>query len=74
MSRFYGVLVELRWRSLSGLGCEEMQNFNATNVVLNSIRLATPCKSGGLGGGKFAQNGKVLRRKMKKCPGLRCSS
>ena len=41
-SRVYGVLVELRWRSLSGLGCDEMQNFNATNVVLNSIRLATP--------------------------------
>ena len=37
-----GVLVERRWRSLSGLGCDEMQKFNATNVVLNSIRLATP--------------------------------
>ena len=30
------------WRSLNGLGCEEMQQFNATNVVLNSIQLATP--------------------------------
>ena len=37
-----GVLVELRWRSLNGLGCDEIQNFNTTNVVLNSIRLATP--------------------------------
>ena len=46
ISRFCGVLVELRWRSLNGLGCDEMQKFNATNVVLNSIRLATPCKSG----------------------------
>ena len=27
-----------------------MQKFNATNVVLNSIRLATPCKSGGRAG------------------------
>ena len=42
MSRFYGVLVELSWRSLSGLGCDEIQNFNTTNVVLNLIRLATP--------------------------------
>jgi len=50
MSRFCGVLVERRWRYLSGLGCEEMQKFNATNVVLNSIRLAAPCKSSGLGG------------------------
>ena len=61
MSRFYGVLVELRWRSLSGLGCDVMQNFNATNVVLNSMRLATPCKSGVWGWWQFAQNGKVLR-------------
>ena len=30
-----------------------MQKFNATNVVLNSIRLATPCKSGGWGGGSL---------------------
>ena len=42
MSRFYGVLVERRWRSLNGLGYDEMQIFNATNVVLNLIRLATP--------------------------------
>ena len=56
-----GVLVELRWRSLNGLGCDEIQKFNATNVVLNSIRLATPCKSGGWGGWKFAQFRKVLR-------------
>ena len=42
MSRFYGVLVELRWRSLNGLECEKMQQFNTTNVVLNSIRPATP--------------------------------
>ena len=27
-----------------------MQKFNTTNVVLNSIRLATPCKSGMWGG------------------------
>ena len=53
MSRFYGVLVELRWRSLSELGCDEMQQFNTTNVVLNSIRLATPCKSGGGEGGSL---------------------
>ena len=46
-SRFYGVLVELRWRYLNGLGCDEMLKFNATNVVLNLIRLATPCKSAG---------------------------
>jgi len=58
-----GVLVERRWRSLSGLGCDEMQKFNATNVVLNSIRLATPCKSSGRGKWKFAQFRKVLRRK-----------
>ena len=32
-----------------------MQKFNATNVVLNSIRLATPCKSGVRGGWKFAK-------------------
>ena len=42
MSQVYGVLVELRRKSLNGLGCEEMQKFNTTNVVLNSIRLATP--------------------------------
>ena len=70
MSRFYGVLVELRWKSLSGLGYEEMLKFNTTNVVLNSIRLATPCKSGGGEGGKFAQFRKVLRRKTAICPGF----
>jgi len=36
-----GVLVGLRWRSLSELGCDEIQNFNTTNVVLNLILLAT---------------------------------
>ena len=36
-----------------------MKQFNATNVVLNSIRLTTPCKSGVRGGWRF---GKVLRR------------
>ena len=45
-----------------------MQKFNATNVVLNSIRLATPCKSGVWGGWKFAQFRKVLRRKTAICP------
>ena len=69
ISRFYGVLVELRWRSLNGLGCEEMQKFNATNVVLNSIRLATPSvKVAWRGGWKFAQFRKVLRRKTAICP------
>jgi len=68
MSRFYVVLVELRWRSLNGLGCDEIQNFNATNVVLNSIRLATPCKSGVWGRQQFAQFRKVSRRKMAICP------
>ena len=68
ISRFRGVLVERRWRSLNGLGCEEMQKFNATNVVLNSIRLATPCESGGWGGWKFAKFRKVLRRKTAICP------
>ena len=42
MSQFCGVLNELRWQSLSELGCDEIQNFNATNVVLNSIQLAPP--------------------------------
>ena len=62
------VLVELRWRYLSGLGCDEIQNFNTTNVVLNLILLATLSVkvAGGEGGS--------LRRKMKKYPGLRCSS
>ena len=55
-----------------------MQKFNATNVVLNSIRLATPSVKVACGEGgslrsleKFCE---VLRRKMKKYPGLRCSS
>ena len=56
-----------------------MQKFNATNVVLNSIRLATPCKSGGRGGWKFAQKFSAekrqfvptLRRKKLNYPGLR---
>ena len=61
-----------------------MQKFNATNVVLNSIRLATPCKSGGRGEWKFAQFRKVLREKRnlsrfakkneQNIPVLRCSS
>ena len=55
-------------RSLSGLGCDEIQNFNTTNVVLNSILLATPCKSGVQGGWQFAQFRKVSRRKTAICP------
>ena len=61
-----------------------MQKFNATNVVLNSIRLATPSVkvAGGEGGSlaKFAQKTAICRRKvlcarkMPKYPGLRCSS
>ena len=47
-----------------------MQKFNATNVVLNSIRLATPCKSGMSDGWNFAKFRKVLRRKTAICPGF----
>ena len=74
MSRFYGVLVERRWRSLSGLGCDEIQKFNATNVVLNSIRLATPCKSGGGRVEVCVEKFSRLREKCQNIPVLRCSS
>ena len=74
ISRFYGVLVVLWWRSLSGLRCAEMQQFNATNVVLNSIRLATPSVKVACGeGGSLRRTEKfceVLRRKTAICPGF----
>ena len=62
-----------------------MQKFNATNVVLNLIRLATPSVK--VAGGedrnlrsleKFCAEKRQfvpsLRRKTPKCPDLRCSS
>ena len=48
-----------------------MQKFNATNVVLNSIRLATPCKSGGRGGGSLRSLEKFCAEKRQFVPGLR---
>ena len=48
-----------------------MQIFNATNVVLNSIRLATPCKSGGREGGSLRSLEKFCAEKRQFVPSLR---